>query len=163
MYIKHRNQENQENLSKAFFAFHKNPQKEIPTALKNAEKNIYLDLAYLESANILRNKKEYSAALEKLYELLQKTKYIEIRNLAKIHAAFIIIDNKMIDESQKILKIGTVSSEEPFSEILNWSLAQLYIMNNDPEAAKNTLKTVNPKSNATQIMNEILENSIITK
>lgn len=164
MYIKHRNYEQQERLSKIFLPFYKNPQKEIPAELKDADKNIYSDLAYLESANMLKNKKNYKAALEKLYVLVKTTKYIEIKNLAKIHAAFIVLDNKMIDESKKILKNHEIAnSKEPFSEVFNWSLAQLHIMNNDIESAKNILKSLDASSNIDKTMNGVLKNSIIMR
>ncbi len=163
-YIKYRNQEQQEMYSKAFFAFYKNPQGNIPSKLEESNKNIYLDLAYLESSDLLKNKKKYREALDKLYQLSENTKYPEIRNLSKIKAAFIIMDNKMMDESKKMIKNSKIiNSKEPFGAILNWSLAQLHLMNNDIESAQSILKTLDSDSYNIELLNSILQNSITTK
>lgn len=166
VYIQNKNVTRQEALSNTYHALQSNPTSQnIPEALLKEKSNIYLDLARLDLANDLKNKKLYKESLESLYALISTTKHNEIKNLATIHAGFIILKNNLPAENQKLLSIidKNIDLKKPFGDLVSWVYSQLLLENNKKQEALKTIEKLNSNDNASsgaKFLNNITQNSI---
>jgi len=166
VYIQNKNLKKQEALSNTYYALQSNPSlQNIPKVLLKEKSNIYLDLSRLDLANDLKNKKLYKEALEHLYSLITTTKHPEIKNLATIHAGFIVLKNNLSAENQKLLAIidKSVDQNKPFGDLVNWIHAQLLLENNNKQEAVKIIEKLNSNkdaSNNAKFLNNITQNSI---
>ena len=166
MYLNHRNITIQEKLSKIYYNFQSKPgSTEIPAELIKSKNNIYLDLASLDVAMALRDKKDYQAALNTLHQLINTTKHLEIKNLAGIHAIFIALKNNLVTENQKLFDTikTNVKINAPFGTILHWSVAELELAQNHPEIAAKLLEKIKDTTHGVKLLYDITQNSIISK
>jgi hypothetical protein len=169
VYMSNNKIEKQEALSKTYFAFEKSDKKTLPDSVKESTNNIYTDLANINYAITLKNSGKHKESLSKLLEIMSQTTIKETRNLAAIHASFIILKqdykaNKDLFLSK--LKRFPLRENEPFAELMNWLVYQIKTVNASPEKTQEILKVLQSsesKSQNIKLMNDILINSIKNK
>lgn len=166
VYIQNKNTKKQEYLSNAYYALQTKPAlQNIPEVLLKEKSNIYLDLARLDLANDLKKKNLYKEALESLYSIITTTKHPEIKNLATIHAGFIILKNNLATESHKLLAIidKNIDQKKPLGDLVILVYSQLLLENSNKQEALKTIEKLNSNKNASsgvKFLNNITQNSI---
>jgi len=164
VFIKHRNHEKQEKLSKIYYGFQSKAGAAIPEELLKEKSSIYLDLAYLDRAIYLKNQKKYQQSLDELSQIIKETKHTEIRNLSSIHAIFIILNANLIEKNKPLLDLikSKVNVQDPFGMLLNWSLAQVELAQNHPDLASNLIKNTKDslQSEGIKLLYDVTKNHI---
>lgn len=168
VYTSHKKISTQEDLSKSYSVFQKSGNTTLPNSIKDSNPNIYQDLALINTAISLKNSKQYTESINKFFEVMDEAQSKELRNLAAIHASFIILQQELSSSKDILLsKIkAPIKKDEPFGDLLSWCSYQLKIMGSSTENRKEVLKAIEnseAKSQNIKLINDILINSIKNK